>query len=304
LNKKVGSDTEIWESSTLTPIFDDFGTLKKIIIIDTDVSVRKKQEQIITQKNKDITDSIAYARKIQHAILPSDTLIKEYIPRSFVLYLTKDIVSGDFYWFSHFADFSILAAVDCTGHGVPGAFMSLIGYNQLNKIVNEEKITDPKDILSALNDGVLSVLHKNESESKDGMDIAICKIYHKSNKLEYAGAMRPLWIVSKEGILTEIKADKIPIGTKQKDRTEPIAYHTQSFETNKGDTYYIFTDGYADQFGGEKDKKYSTGRFKELLIANAPLSPEQQEINIRKEHLNWKADNEQVDDILIIGFTL
>jgi len=304
LNKKVSDGGEIWESSTLTPIFDDNGSLKKIIIIDTDVSVRKKQEQIIVQKNKDITDSISYARKIQHAILPSDALIKTHIPDSFVLYMTKDIVSGDFYWFTHFEDCCIIAAVDCTGHGVPGAFMSLIGYNLLNRIVNEERITDPKNILLELNNGVLGVLHKNESESKDGMDIAICKINHKKNTLEYAGAMRPLWIVNTAGELTEIKADKIPIGTKQKDRDETIVYTTHTIETNKGDTFYIFTDGYADQFGGTRDKKYSTGKFKELLIANSKLDFANQEKNIRQEHLDWKDQNEQVDDILIIGFTV
>ena len=304
LNKKIESGAETWESSTLTPIFDDNGKLKKIIIIDTDVSVRKKQEQIIIQKNKDITDSISYARKIQHAILPSDTLIKTHIPDSFVLYMTKDIVSGDFYWFSHFEDFSIIAAVDCTGHGVPGAFMSLIGYNLLNRIVNERKITDPKNILMELNNGVLGVLHKNESESKDGMDIAICKINHKKNTLEYSGAMRPLWIIHSNGELSEIKADKIPIGTKQKDREEVIAYTTHTIETKKGDAFYIFTDGYADQFGGKKDKKYSTGKFKELLLANSKLDFITQETNIKQEHLVWKDENEQVDDILIIGFRL
>lgn len=301
LNKKVISDTEIWESSTLTPLFDEDGTLKKIIIIDTDVSERKKQEQIITQKNKDITDSISYARKIQHAILPNDGLIKSHLPHSFVLYMTKDIVSGDFYWFSHLDGFSIIAAVDCTGHGVPGAFMSLIGYNLLNKIVNEEKITDPKEILFQLNRGVLDALHKNESESKDGMDIAICKINHKENTLEYGGAMRPLWIIN-SGVLTEIKADKIPIGTKQTDRNEVIVYTTHTVSINKGDSFYIFTDGYADQFGGANDKKYSTGKFKELLLNNSKLDFFSQERNVKSEHLKWKGGNEQVDDILLIGF--
>ena len=304
LNRKPESGVETWESSTLTPIFDEQGNLKKIIIIDTDVTLRKRQEQIILQKNKDITDSISYARKIQHAILPGDALIKSRIPDSFVLYMTKDIVSGDFYWFTHFDDCCIIAAVDCTGHGVPGAFMSLIGYNLLNRIVNEERITDPKKILLELNQGVLGVLHKNESESKDGMDIAICKINHKANTLEYAGAMRPLWIVNKAGELTEVKADKIPIGTKQKDREETIVYTTHTIATGKGDTFYIFTDGYADQFGGKKDKKYSTGKFKELLVANSKLPFASQELKIREEHLDWKAENEQVDDILIIGFTV
>jgi PAS domain S-box-containing protein len=308
LNKKTETGNELWESSTLTPIFDDSGKLKKIIIIDTDVSLRKKQEQIIVQKNKDITDSISYARKIQHAILPRNELIHQHIPQMFVLYMTKDIVSGDFYWFTHFNDFSIIAAVDCTGHGVPGAFMSLIGYNLLNRIVNEQKITDPKNILKELNDGVLGILHKNESESKDGMDIAICKINHRDNVLEYAGAMRPLWIVSKNGgtetTLKEIKADKIPIGTKHIDRVDPINYTTHRFEMKEGENYYIFTDGYADQFGGPKDKKYSTARFKELITSTALSSLQVQCERIREEHFQWKGEHEQIDDILVIGFSV
>ena len=302
-NKKVESEFEIWESSTLTPIFTEDGVLRKIIIIDTDVSEIKKQERIITQKNKDITDSIAYARKIQHSILPRDQVIKAHLPHSFILYLTKDIVSGDFYWFAHFNEFSIIAAVDCTGHGVPGAFMSLIGYSLLNRIINEKKITDPAEILLELNEGVLGILHKNESESKDGMDIAICKINHHLKTIEYAGAMRPIWVVN-NGELSEIKADKIPIGTKQKDREEKIKFNTKTIEVKSGDAFYIFTDGYADQFGGPKDKKYSTGKFKELLIKSAGLSFKEQEAIIKDEHIKWRHLNEQVDDILVIGFTV
>ncbi|MEO6304039.1 MAG: SpoIIE family protein phosphatase, partial [Bacteroidia bacterium] len=294
-------DNKVWEASTLTPIFDEKDQIKKIIIIDSDISESKRQQKIIEQKNKDITDSISYARKIQHAILPENSLIQKHIPNSFVLYMTKDIVSGDFYWFAHFDDCSIIAAIDCTGHGVPGAFMSLIGYNILNKIVNEQKITDPKDILFELNNGVLETLYKNESESKDGMDCAICKIDHKTNTLHYAGAMRPLWIVANKE-LREVKADKIPIGTKQQDRTEKIAYTTHTFELNKGESFYIFTDGYADQFGGAKEKKYSTGKLKELIINNSDKDFATQHDSIKAEHLSWKGPHEQVDDILVIGF--
>jgi PAS domain S-box-containing protein len=300
---KFDDGTEIWESSTLTPIFDEEGVLKKIIIIDTNVTERKKDEQIIRQKNKDITDSISYARKIQHAILPQDDVIKTHLPNSFVLYMTKDIVSGDFYWFTHINGSSIIAAVDCTGHGVPGAFMSLIGYNILNKIVNEQKITDPKDILFELNNGILEALYKNESESKDGMDIAICKINHTENTVDYAGAMRPLWIINNNE-LREIKADKIPIGTTPESRDSAIRFTTHTIHANKGDIFYIFTDGYADQFGGDKNKKYSTAKFKELLIKNSNQPFQTQEQNCKQEHHQWKNNLEQVDDILVIGFTI
>ncbi len=263
----------------------------------------EKQRKIIEEKNKDITDSIAYARKIQDAILPNKAFIHQHIPHSFVLYLTKDIVSGDFYFFTHFDNFSIIAAIDCTGHGVPGAFMSLIGYNQLNYIINENKITNPADILFELNKGVISVIHKNESESKDGMDVAICKINHHDLSLEYAGAMRPLWIVN-QNELTEIKADKIPIGTKQEHRELEIKYTTHVIKHDPNNHFYIFTDGYADQFGGEKEKKFSTGKFKDLLIKNYGLNFTEQEQNIKETHFTWKGKCEQVDDILVIGFKL
>jgi len=300
LNKKI-TTREAWDATTLTPVFDEGGQLKKLVIIDTDVTERKRQEQVIIQKNKDITDSISYARKIQTAILPPRSVVKSELPESFILYLTKDIVSGDFYWFSKMYDFSIVAAIDCTGHGVPGAFMSLIGHNILNRIITELKIFDPSRILLELNNGVVGVLHKNENESKDGMDVAICKINHKSGVVEYAGAMRPLWILRNQQIV-EIKADKIPIGTKQKDREESIGYITHQIQSEPGDIFYIFTDGYADQFGGPRDKKLSTGRFKELLIEASSLPLSEQEHFLRDAHNNWKKENEQIDDILVIGF--
>ena len=300
LNKKI-TNREAWDATTLTPVFDDNGQLKKLVIIDTDVTERKRQEQVIIQKNKDITDSISYARKIQTAILPPRSMVRSELPNSFILYMTKDIVSGDFYWFSKMYDFSIVAAIDCTGHGVPGAFMSLIGHNILNRIITELRIFDPSRILLELNNGVLGVLHKNENESKDGMDVAICKINHKSGIVEYAGAMRPLWILRDNQII-EIKADKIPIGTKQKDREESIGYITHQIQAEPNDTFYIFTDGYADQFGGPKDKKFSTGKFKELLIESGKHPLHEQEHILREAHIHWKRDNEQVDDILVIGF--
>jgi PAS domain S-box-containing protein len=296
-------ENKVWEASTLTPIFDEKDELKKIIIIDSDISESKKQQKIIEQKNKDITDSIEYARKIQTAILPSKTKIRKSLPKSFVFYKTKDIVSGDFYWFTEKEDCCIIAAIDCTGHGVPGAFMSLIGYNILNKIVNENKVSDPALILKNLNLGVLDALHSNtdHSDSKDGMDAAICKIYFKGNKIEYAGAMRPLWIV-KNSTISEVKADKIPIGTKQEADKQEINYTTHIIETTPDEAYYIFTDGYSDQFGGEKDKKMGSARFRELLINIHQKDYDEQDQILLKEHMAWKGNNEQVDDLCVIGF--
>jgi ligand-binding sensor domain-containing protein/serine phosphatase RsbU (regulator of sigma subunit) len=292
----------VWEASTLTPIFDEQDNLRKLIIIDSDITQSKRQQKIIEQKNKDITDSIEYARKIQTAILPSRDKIHKSLPNSFVFYKTKDIVSGDFYWFSEKEDFCIIAAIDCTGHGVPGAFMSLIGYNILNKVVNENNTTDPALILKNLNLGVLDALHSNQnSDSKDGMDAAICKIYFNENRIDYAGAMRPLWIVNGENV-TEIKADKIPIGTKQDAHRPEISYTTHTLNPNKDDVFYIFTDGYADQFGGERGKKMGSARFKELLVSIQKMNFDIQEQRVKEEHLNWKQDNEQVDDLCVIGF--
>jgi ligand-binding sensor domain-containing protein/serine phosphatase RsbU (regulator of sigma subunit) len=301
LNEK-NPENLVWEASTLTPIFDEHDNLRKLIIIDSDITESKRQQKIIEQKNKDITDSIEYARKIQTAILPSRDKIHKSLPNAFVFYKTKDIVSGDFYWFTEKENFCIIAAIDCTGHGVPGAFMSLIGYNILNKIVNENNITDPALILKNLNLGVIDALHSNQnSNSQDGMDAAICKIYFNENRMDYAGAMRPLWIVNGENV-TEIKADKIPIGTKQDPQRPEINYTTHTLNPGKDDVYYIFTDGYADQFGGEKGKKMGSARFKELLVSIQKMNFDAQEQRIKEEHLNWKQDNEQVDDLCVIGF--
>lgn len=300
----IDNNTKVWESSTLTPIYDENGKLKKLIIIDTDVTERKKQEEIIIQKNKDITDSIQYAKKIQTAILPNTDKIYKSLKDSFVLYLTKDIVSGDFYWFAQKEEFCLIATVDCTGHGVPGAFMSLIGYNQLNQIVNERNVTDPSAILQELNEGVLNTLYRNQpdNESKDGMDIAICKIW-KNGSVEYAGAMRPLWIIRKgTQELEEIKADKIPIGTKPEDREHPLKFTTHKIDSKPGDSFFIFSDGYADQFGGDKKKKFTTGKFKNVLLEMVQHPMEKQKEELFKAHKNWKQSEEQVDDILVIGF--
>ncbi len=301
LNEKDQTN-KVWEASTLTPIFGEDGQLRKIIIIDSDITQSKSQQAIIEQKNKDIMDSIEYARKIQTAILPPGAKIRKALPDSFVFYRTKDIVSGDFYWFAEAKDFCIIAAVDCTGHGVPGAFMSLIGYNILNKIVNENKVDDPAMILKNLNQGVLDALHSNRDDSgADGMDAAICKVYFNENKIEYAGAMRPLWIVKGEEV-TEIKADKIPIGTKQDPERPPIKYTTHVVTPNKDEVFYIFTDGYVDQFGGVKCKKLGSSRFKELLLKIHKENFMEQENILWKEHQDWKLDNEQVDDMCVIGF--
>ncbi|MBC7864557.1 MAG: SpoIIE family protein phosphatase [Bacteroidia bacterium] len=301
------SGYKVWESSTLTPTFNEKGELRKMIIIDTDVTERKRQEEIIVQKNRDITDSIQYAQKIQKAILPDLDQVKKDIPHSFILYLIKDIVSGDFYWYARKGDFSIIACVDCTGHGVPGAFMSMIGYNILNQVVNEKNITEPARILTELNKGVIESLNKKnpQNAAKDGMDAAICKVNVQTHQVEYSAAMRPLWIVKKsaggEYELNEIKADKVPIGTINDDGS----YHNftnHSLIAEADHSFYTFTDGYADQFGGDKGKKLTTGRFKEAVMKIHTEPAEIQRQKLLDLHFQWKGEQEQVDDILVVGF--
>jgi PAS domain S-box-containing protein len=303
INTKVPGKT-VWESSTLTPIFDDHGVLKKLIIIDSDITERKAQEEIIVQKNKDITDSLEYAQKIQHAILPPESEIRQALPDSFLLYLMKDIVSGDFYWFAEKEDFFIIAAIDCTGHGVPGAFMSMIGYNLLNQIINEKDIHEPAKILQALNEGVVNALLKNKpgSDNKDGMDLALCKVYKNKKVIEYAGAMRPLWILNKDGAIEEIRATKMPIGSLPSYGYKETEYVNHIIPCKEGDTFYIFTDGYADQFGGTRSKKFTTGKFKILLQSMKEQNMQAQRDLLLNTHTSWNGNHEQVDDILVIGF--
>jgi serine phosphatase RsbU (regulator of sigma subunit) len=263
----------------------------------------QNQKDRLEVKNRETTDSINYAKNIQDALLPTEEDFKSYFKESFVFFKPKDIVSGDFYWIYEKDNLVFYATADCTGHGVPGGFMTMLGLSFLDDIIEGQKVQDPALALDLMRDKIISALNQtgNFGESKDGMDLAICKICHNENTIEYAGAMRPLWIVE-DGILTEVKADKIPIGTKQNDRSEPIAFNTHVIPIKKGTCYYIFTDGYADQFGGTKDKKYSSAKFKNLLIENSKLDFQTQENNIKNEHLQWKDDNEQVDDILVIGF--
>lgn len=257
----------------------------------------KKAYAEIEDKNKNILDSINYARRIQQAILPGDSEIKKLLPDSFVLYMPKDVVSGDFYWIENKNNKILFAAVDCTGHGVPGAFMSMIGNTLLNEIVNDKRITVPGEILSQLREGIIKSLKQTgeTGENQDGMDIALCAL--DGIVLEYAGANNPLWVVNKNGMM-EIKADKQPIGIFHGD-PKPFTNHT--IKLNKGDCIYIFTDGYADQAGGEKSKKFMYKRLQELITDNYEKVMDEQK-KIFSQTLNeWKGNLEQVDDILLIG---
>ena len=258
----------------------------------------------LDEKNKDITASIRYAKRIQDAILPPDEFVKKFLPKTFVLFKPKDIVSGDFYWLDDKKDQVLFAAVDCTGHGVPGAFMSIVGHSKLDQIVGEQGLTKPSDILNELNKTVSATLRQSYIEDntvKDGMDIALCSFNRKTNIMEYAGAYNPMWLIRK-GELTEYKADKFPIGNLKTGENKKFTNH--SIPLQEGDTLYIFSDGFADQFGGPNGKKLKYSSFKQILLNNQHLTMEEQGALLEKTIENWRGTLEQVDDILVIGTRL
>lgn len=262
---------------------------------------------IIEHKNQEITDSINYAFRIQTALLPKIDEIKAKVPDSFVIWLPKDIVSGDFYWFALLPDGNLLiACADCTGHGVPGAFMTMIGNTLLNQIVKQNNITEPDQILNNLHKGVRRALKQDEegSKSRDGMDIAFMKFYPDTLKLTYAGANRPLWIVRKDNPeVEEFKADKVPIGGLQ---TETERIFTPNYiQLQKGESFYASTDGYHDQFGGPKGRKFMTKQMKEKILEIQDHDLETQGKILVDTIMNWmhkqEKEYEQIDDICVIG---
>ncbi|MBD3636611.1 MAG: tetratricopeptide repeat protein [Crocinitomicaceae bacterium] len=282
-----------------------------------DNEIIKKQKQLVEEKNDEILDSITYAKRIQVAILPPNNLIKQSLPDSFVLYIPKDIVAGDFYWFEKQDDRVFFAAADCTGHGVPGAMVSVVCNNGLNRSVREYGLTDPGKILDKTRELVIGEFEKSEEEVKDGMDIALCSLRLRSDyneqiekskvesnrglsgvEVHYAGAHNPLWIIRKgTQEIEEIKADKQPIGKFD----TPIPYTTHTVQLNKGDSIYMFSDGYVDQFGGEKGKKFKSKNLKNLLLSIQNESMEVQKELIHKAFEDWRGSLDQIDDVCVIG---
>lgn len=253
-------------------------------------------------KHKEILDSVNYAKRIQEAILPDRNEIATCLPNSFVLYKPRDIVSGDFYWFYNKNNQNFIAVVDCTGHGVPGAFMSMIGNTILNQIVKEKGVTDPGMILDLLNQEINHSLKQNQldSDSRDGMDVAICCFDFTKSELRFAGAMRPLYCV-KNGVLEEFKSDKFSIGGRNYEI--PKKFTTKVFQFEKNDVFYISSDGYADQFS-TKNKKLMTRKFKDLLASIHQMKMEEQ-LNFLDNFISeWKGNMEQTDDILVVGIKI
>lgn len=282
------------------PEFNEQEIIESVLVVSHDITERKLIELDIQHKNKKISDSINYAKRIQNAILPDSRIISKTLLDSFILYKPRDVVSGDFPWFVHLNDHIYIAAVDCTGHGVPGALLSLIGYFLLNDIVKSRNVTDPGKILDLLDEGVTQTLRQDEDSSmtKDGMDIGLCRINTKTKTVEYAGAHRPLYVMNK-GVMEEVKGDKFPIGG-------GVAKNQTSFTSTKiklqeGDSIYFSSDGYPDQFGGADVRKFGSKRVRDLIesIHHMPANQSAQIFDQKWE--DWRGTQKQTDDVLMIG---
>lgn len=258
------------------------------------------QKEELVYKNKNITDSINYAKRIQEAIMPSENLFRQILLESFVFYQPKDIVSGDFYWVSENKNKIFVAVVDCTGHGVPGAFMSIIGIELLRNITVVKKINDAAEVLNELNKGVREIFSldaNNNPYVKDGMDVSLIVIDKENNNLQFAGALNIMYIV-RDNKIVELKGERFAVGLAE---SESQLYTDHNYELEQGDILYLFTDGYADQFGGPEGKKYKYRRFRQLLLNIHNYSMAEQHELVKKSIEDWKGNNEQVDDILLIG---
>ena len=281
------------------PEFDETNKLESVLVVSHDITERKMIELEIQNKNKKITESINYAKRIQNAILPNSRVISKALTDSFILYKPRDVVSGDFPWFVQIKDEIFIAAVDCTGHGVPGALLSLIGYFLLNDIVRSRKITEPGKILDLLDEGVTTTLRQDEdSTTKDGMDIALCKINVLEREVEYAGAHRPLYIM-KGGVMEEVKGNKFPIGGGIfKNQTN---FTNTKIKLSEGDSIYFSSDGFPDQFGGQDGRKFGPKKTREI-IERVHTTPMQEAMLVFDEQWEgWRGDTKQTDDVLLIG---
>lgn len=254
------------------------------------------QKSELEAKNKEVHDSISYAERIQKAILPSHRHVEYILPGSFVVYLPKDIVSGDFYWVEKKDNISFFAVADCTGHGVPGAMMSVICQNALNRVLNEYNLTQPAAMLDKLNNLVEDAFAKSGADIRDGMDIALCAYHTTTRTIEFAGANNNCFYFS-DGVLSEIRADRQPIGRFE----SKVPFRNNTLKLNSGDFVYLFSDGIADQFGGPQGKKFKYKRVKEILQANAQKTVNEQKNAVITGFHSWKGNIEQVDDVCVMG---
>lgn len=258
----------------------------------------QSQKEMVEEKNREIVDSINYALRLQRAIIPTESKVKSALPGSFVLFKPKDIVSGDFYWMNEIDQKVLIAAIDCTGHGVPGAMVSVVGANGLNRCIKEFNLKRPSEILDQLTKIVKETFESGEDKVKDGMDGALLSVDLANRKIEYAGANNPLWIIRKDANeLEEIKANKQPIG----DFDHSVPFTNHEIQLAEGDQIYIFSDGYVDQFGGPKGKKFKYKTLQKLLFDNREKPMVEQKESLERTFTSWKGELEQLDDVCIIG---
>jgi PAS domain S-box-containing protein len=276
-----------------------------LVGIGYDVTERKRAELLLDKKikelqlkNNELTESITYAQRIQQSILANPDGLTEYVSDSFIHYKPKDIVSGDLYWYFKKENKLYVAAVDCTGHGVPGALMSVVANGLLRNIIVKRNLANPAEILFALDEELESALL--DQNSADGMDIALCEIDLESKKLSFAGAFRPLALI-RENKLVEFKGSKFPIGLYAEAEKH---FDLHEYDLRSGDTLYLFSDGYGDQFGGEKNKKFQRKNFYDLLLSIQDMDMTEQHSFLEYAHNNWKQDLPQTDDILVIGLKI
>ncbi len=288
-------------SVNVIPEFNEENSLESILLVSNDVTERKRQELELQHKNQKITDSINYAKRIQKSILPESYALQEYVPESFILYKPKDVISGDFPWIAVEGDDIFIAAVDCTGHGVPGALISLVGYFLLNDIVRGQHVFEPAEILTKLDEGVMHTLRQDiaGSEIRDGMDMSLIRINRKKNFVQYAGAHRPLYQIS-DGELITYKGNKLPIGGGNYNNIEKV-FSQYTLDVRPGDVILVGTDGYADQFGGPDNRKFTPARMRNILQENYNDSMDKLSKRFEKDIDAWRGDMEQTDDILLIG---
>jgi len=279
------------------------------------------QRDMLARQKKNITDSILYAQKIQQAVLPTPEMLQMYLPEHFILFRPRDIVSGDFYWLKRIGDLVILAVADCTGHGVPGAFMSMLGVSFLNEIVNDKDVTTPGEVLNRMRTMVKDSLGQKGvmGEQKDGMDIALCVLDTNSLQLQFAAAYNPIYIIRKglgynefeflEDVkveqsdthtLYEIRGNRQPVAISHKERD----FTTHRLQLRQGDALYLFSDGYQDQLGGENNQKFKSQQLKKILLESVDMPMSQQQKVLEEAHLAWRRDTEQIDDILLVGVRL
>lgn len=296
----------LWVQSSITPIMDYKNNVKRVVLVDSNISELKEAEQQIAEQNKNIKKSILYASRIQNATLPSVRILENLLSQSFILYLPRDIVSGDFYWATEVDEKIFFAAADCTGHGVPGAFMSMLGITLLNEIVSKEnkEILRPDYILNQLRIKLIHALSQDEEETKssDGIAIAMCMLDKINKKLHFSGAENQMILV-RDNSLYDYIADDMPIGISEKPTGD---FTNQVINYQSGDMIYLFSDGYVDQFGGPgaRVKKFLIVRLRELFLKINTLNPAEQQKVLLQNYIEWKGKNKQIDDIIVMGVRL